>query len=374
MRTLTKLSFAGKTVLYRPDYNVPLHEGVIADDYRIRRTLPTLDALREAGCKIIIASHLGRPDGQRNEEYSLRPVAQYLADHYTDAMVSMASEIDHDDVHERIDQMKVGDILVLPNVRFFPEEESNDKAFGKKLSSLADVYVDDAFAAVHRAHASIVRPPENLPAAAGLLLQEEVSTLTGLLEAPARPFVVIMGGAKVSDKIEVMKRLGQMADHVLVGGAMANTFLLAKGEDISVSKAEPDKVDVAKKLMTELGDKLVLASDYVKDEADDGSFRYLDIGPQAVHEFRAILSEAKTVFWNGSLGYAEDERFAVASEAIASFLAGLDECTTVVAGGDTVELVTRLELHDRIGFVSTGGGAALELLAGEKLPGVEALS
>lgn len=373
MRILTDLAFAGKTVLYRPDYNVPLRDGAIADDYRIRRTFPTLDALRQADCKIVIASHLGRPEGTRDEAFSLRPVAEYLANHYSDALVSMASEIDHKDVRARIEHMRARDILVLPNVRFFPEEEANDKAFGKKLSALADVYVDDAFAAVHRAHASIVRPPELLPAAAGLLLQEEVSVLTSLLDAPARPFVVVMGGAKVSDKIEVLKRLGQMADHVLIGGAMANTFLLAQGEDISASKAEPEKVGVAKKLIEELGDKLVLASDYVKDEAEDGSFRYLDIGPQAVHEFRSILSEAKTIFWNGSLGYAEDARFAVASEAIASFLAGLDEVTTVVAGGDTVELVTRLELHERIGFVSTGGGAALELLAGEELPGVEAL-
>lgn len=372
MNTLSTLDVAGKRVLYRADYNVPLKDGVIQDPYRIQATMPTLEYLMEKGAKIIIASHLGRPDGQYNAEYDLRPVAEFLADTYPERNVYMAHEIEGEEVETAVDALEAGDILVLPNVRFYAGEEANDPEFAHKLAALGEAYVNDAFAAAHRAHASIVGVAAHLPSAAGFLLQKEIETLGGLLEDPKHPFVVLMGGAKVSDKIGVIESLGLRADSILIGGAMANTFLLAQGEEIGNSKAEEDKVDVAKDLVAKLGSKLLLASDYVKEEKN-GSFSYLDIGPQSVEEFKGEIKKAKTVFWNGSLGYAEDSRFAIATEMIATYLAGLKNVTTVVAGGDTVETITKLGLHDKIGFVSTGGGAALEFLAGEKLPGVEAL-
>ncbi len=372
MNDLRTAEIKGKRVLYRPDYNVPVKSGVIQDDFRIQATFPTIDYLIEHGAKIIIASHLGRPEGQEMEEFSLRPVAERLADQYPDHMVQLAHQIDHEDVTKAIDGMKEGDILILPNVRFFPQEEANDENFGHQLASLADMYVNDAFACDHRAHASIVGPEKYLPSYPGFLLEKELDNLGKLVKDPTHPFVVVMGGAKVSDKIEVMETLGKMADHILIGGAMANTFLLARGEDISESKAEKDKVDVAKNLMEKFGDKLVLAKDYVKKETGD-KFSYLDIGEGAVAEFKEILKDAKTIFWNGSLGYTEDEVYAKASTAIAEFIGGLKDVTSIVAGGDTVELITRLKMHDKFTFVSTGGGAALELLAGAELPGVKAL-
>lgn len=372
MNDLRTAELKGKRVLYRPDYNVPVKEGKIQDDFRIQATFPTIDYLIEHGAKIIIASHLGRPEGQVMEEFSLRPVAERLADQYDEHTVQMAHEIEHEDVTKAIEKMSEGDILILPNVRFYKQEEENNEQFGHTLASLADLYVNDAFACDHRAHASIVGPPKYLPSYPGFLLEKELDMLGKLSAKPEHPFVVIMGGAKVSDKIGVMEKLGAEADHVLIGGAMANTFLLAKGEDISQSKAEKDKVDVAKNLMEKFGDKLVLAKDYVKKEMGEG-FSYLDIGKEAVAQFEELLKDAKTIFWNGSLGYTEEDEYAKASAAIAEYIGGLKDVTSIIAGGDTVEMITRLKLHDHFTFVSTGGGAALELLAGEELPGVKAL-
>jgi 3-phosphoglycerate kinase len=372
MNDLRTAELKGKKVLYRPDYNVPVKGGVIQDDFRIQATFPTIDYLMEHGAKIIIASHLGRPEGQEMEEFSLRPVAERLADQYEDHTVQLAHQIDHEDVTHAIDRMNEGDILILPNVRFFKQEEENNEQFGHSLASLADLYVNDAFACDHRAHASIVGPPKYLPSYPGFLLEKELDMLSKLSEKPEHPFVVIMGGAKVSDKIGVMEKLGVEADHVLIGGAMANTFLLAKGENISDSRAESDKVDVAKNLMEKFGEKLVLAKDYVKKEEGE-KFSYLDIGEGAVEDFKTYLKDAKTIFWNGSLGYTEDDTYAKASAAIAEYIGGLKDVVSVVAGGDTVEMITRLKLHDKFTFVSTGGGAALELLAGDELPGVKAL-
>lgn len=372
MRDLRTAELQGKRVLYRPDYNVPVKEGVIQDDFRIQATFPTIDYLIEHGAKIIIASHLGRPEGQEMEEFSLRPVAERLADQYHEHTVQLAHQIDHDDVRHAVERMREGDMLILPNVRFFKQEEENEEAFGSLLASLADLYVNDAFACDHRAHASIVGPPKFLPSYPGFLLEKELDMLGKLSAAPEHPFVVVMGGAKVSDKIEVMEKLGPVADHILIGGAMANTFLLAKKEDISSSRAEPDKVHVAEKLMETFGDKLILAKDYVKKE-EGGTFSYLDIGDGAVEEFKSYLKGAKTIFWNGSLGYTEDEAYAKASAAIAEYIASLPGVTSIIAGGDTVEMITRLKMHDKFTFVSTGGGAALELLAGAELPGVKAL-
>ncbi|MEI6478193.1 MAG: phosphoglycerate kinase [bacterium] len=373
MKTLKDFDLKDKKVFYRPDYNVPLKDGEIQDDYRIQATTPTLDYLIDQGAKIIIGCHLGRPDGKRVEELETRPVAEHLADMYPDHTVRLAHEIEGMEVEAAILEMKGGDILLLPNLRFYAEEEGNDKKFAAKLAALADVYVNDAFACDHRAHASIVGVPALIPGCPGFLLENELSTLGGLLEKPEHPFVVIMGGAKVSDKIEVIQALAKQADTLLIGGAMANTFLLAKGEDIGDSLAEADKVDLAKKLIEELGDKLVLAPDYVKDDDKAEKFKYMDIGPESIKLFKEHLEKAKTIFWNGSLGYTEDEKFKAASREIAECVAGLKDVTSVVAGGDTDEMISELGLHDKFSFISTGGGAALEFLAGKELPGVKAL-
>lgn len=373
MKTLNELECQDKKVFYRPDYNVPIKNGVIVDDFRIISTFPSLDILMEKGAKIIIGTHLGRPDGKVVPELELRPIAEALADHYEDRVIRLAHAIEAVEVEKAISEMRPGDILILPNLRFYPGEEANDPEFANVLADLADFYVNDAFACDHRAHASIVGVPGQIPGFAGPLLEKELSNLGNLLEDPAHPFVVVMGGAKVSDKIEVIHNLAKLAEHILIGGAMANTFLLAEGEEIGKSLAESEKLEVAKDLMKDLGDKLILASDFVKDDPKSADFRYLDLGEESVKNFKEYLGKAKTVFWNGSLGYTEDDRYIGASKAIAEFLAGLKGVTTVVAGGDTVEMITKLDLHDKFSFVSTGGGAALEFLAGDKLPGVEVL-
>ena len=372
MRTLDQAILAGKTVFYRPDYNVPLDGSRITDDFRIVSTFATLATLMGAGCKIVIGTHLGRPDGEAKPEFTLKPVAQRLADQYPDRTIRFAHKLDAAEIKDALSLMKAGDILLLENLRYDPREEANDPEFAQMLASLADIYVNDAFAGDHRAHASIVGVPTLIPGYAGPLLQKEVNTLSELMTSPTHPFVVIMGGAKVSDKIGVIRQLGKVADRLLIGGAMANTFLLARGEDVGQSKVEPDKVPLALELIAELGDKLVLPVDYVKKEAD-GSFQYLDIGPKAVEQFEEVLSTAKTVFWNGSLGYAEDPKYAIATQSIATHIGNLEGVHSVVAGGDTIVSISKLNLHDKFTFVSTGGGAALELLAGEVLPGVAVL-
>jgi phosphoglycerate kinase len=371
MLSLKDADLKGKRVLYRPDYNVPLKGGVIQDDFRITTTFPTIDFLIEKGAKIIIMVHIGRPDGHVIEELSTRPVAEYLADHYRKSTVRLANQPFAPEVESTIADMHAGDILVLPNLRFYEGEEKNIESFGKQLANLADIYVDDAFANAHRSHASMVAPPQYLPSYPGFLLEKELSHLGKILKDPEHPFVVIMGGAKVSDKIEVIRALGKVADTILIGGAMANTFLLAQGENIGDSKAEPEKRHLAEQLMHELGSKIFLAPDYVK-EGEGDHFRYLDIGEKSVAMFKEKMKDAKTIFWNGSLGYTEEKPYDKGSRAIAEFLAGVD-ATTIVAGGDTVEMITELKIHDKFTFVSTGGGAALEFLAGVELPAVTAL-
>jgi phosphoglycerate kinase len=372
MHTLTEADLKGKRVFFHADYSVPIKDGVIEDDYRITTSFPSLDFLMEKGAKIIIGSKMGDPKGKYVEDLELRPVAEYLADHYPDHTMYLAHDIDHDDVRATIETMKPGDMLMLPNLRFYPEEQAGDEAFAQKLAALADLYINDSFAVDHRSDASVAHTPKYLPSYEGMQLKKELDTLGQLLQKPEHPFVVIMGGAKVSDKMGVINALAKQADHILVGGAMANTFMLAKKEDVGASKVEADKVDLADQLMKDLGEKLILAADYVKEEKD-GSFSYLDIGEKAVEQFQGYLKDAKTIFWNGSLGYTEDPRFAKGSEAIATYIAGLKGVTSVVAGGDTDELLAQLKIRDKFTFVSTGGGAALEFLAGEELPGVEAL-
>lgn len=371
MNNLREADLHGKTVLYRPDYNVPIEKGVIQDDFRITATYPTLDFMREQGAKIVILSHLGRPDGHVLEEFSLRPVAEHLAKHYNKSTVRLAKQPFAPEVEQALQAMKPGDLLLIENIRYFEGEESNNEQFGHQLAALGDVYVNDAFACDHRAHASIVAPPKYLPSYPGFLLEGELENLGKILNGVEHPFVVILGGAKVSDKIEMVRSLGKVADTLLIGGAMANTFLLAQGENIGESKAEPEKRHLAEQLMHELGEKLFLAPDYVK-EGEGDKFRYLDIGEKSIAMFKEKLKDAKMVFWNGSLGHTEEEPYDKATKEIAQFLSELD-AITVVAGGDTVEMITRLNLHDKFTFISTGGGAALEFLTGEKLPAIQAL-
>ena len=375
MKDLKTVDLKGKRVLYRVAYDMPMKDGVIQDDFRITATYPTIDYMLEKGAKIIFATYMGRPEGKVVPELETRPLAEKLADHYPDHTVHLAHAIDDPEVAKVIESMAEGDMLMLPNVRFYPEEDANDEAFGKMVADLADIFVNDAFAQDHRDQATITGPTKYLPSYPGFLLQKELEHLCGLLKSPSKPFVIIMGGAKVSDKIELMKSLGPIADKILIGGAMANTFLLAKGEKIGESKAEPDKVDLAKELMATYGEKLILAEDYIPDiEGEDQEhFKYLDIGPKAIEQFKGHLKDAETIFWNGSLGYTEDPKYAVASEAMAEFIGGLKGVTSIVAGGDTVEMITQLKLHDKFTFISTGGGAALELLGGQVLPGVKAL-
>ena len=374
MKLLKDLDLKGKIVFFHPDYSVPIIDGKIQDDYRIVTSYPTLDYLIKQGCKIVIGSKMGDPKGTYVAELELRPVVEQLADYYNTHTVRMAHEIDAPEVTAAIGQMQAGDMLVLPNLRFYPEEQAGDKGFAQRLANLAEVFVADYFPVSHRPDASIAILPTLLPSAAGVQLEKEINTLGNLLKAPQHPFVVIMGGAKVSDKIDVMRQLAKQADSILIGGAMANTFLLAKGEEIGNSLAEHDKVDVAKALMEEFGEKLVLAVDFVKDDSESKEFRYLDIGPESVELFKEHLKNAKTVFWNGSLGYTEEAKFAKASTQVATFIVAKGSgLVSVIAGGDTVELVTRLDMRDSFSFVSTGGGAALDLLAGVKMPGIDAL-
>ena len=348
---------AGKRVLVRTDFNVPLADGVITDDRRIRAALPTLRWLQERGAAVTACSHLGRPKGKPDPRYAMEPVRARLAE--------LAPGVD-----------------LMENLRFDPGEEANDPAFVDRLVDGQDLYVDDAFGAAHRAHASIVGPPARLPSAAGRLLAREVEVLGGLLDKPGRPFCAVLGGAKVSDKIGVIKALLEHVDAVLVGGGMCFTFLVALGHDIGDSLVEPDQVDACRVLL-DSGRRIVLPTDIVA-LAPDGKevrqvgrtvpagWRGLDIGPGSAAEFSDEIANSRTVLWNGPMGMFEDDRFAAGTRAVAEAVA---DCHgyTVVGGGDSAAAVDTLELADRIDWVSTGGGASLELIEKGDLPGLVAL-
>jgi phosphoglycerate kinase len=379
----------GRRVLVRADLNVPLEDGGVADDTRIRAALPTLQALREQGARVIVCSHLGRPKGAPDPAYSLYPVAAHLGE-LLETTVAFAEDCIGVHAEHAVAALGDGDVAVLENLRFHPGETRNDPAFAQALASLADVYVNDAFGAAHRAHASTVGVAELLPAAAGRLLLREVEILTGLLEAPARPFVAIVGGAKVSDKIAVVDRLTEVADRVLVGGAMANTFVVANGGAVGASlhegEAEQELARRAEELARERGCELLLPTDAVAADAfsADAATRVvpadaipdgwlaLDIGPETSARFARALDGAATVLWNGPMGVFELEPFAAGTRAVAQAVAGCGG-TTVVGGGDSVAAIQALGLADRITHVSTGGGASLELLEGRVLPGVAAI-
>lgn len=381
LRTLDSLQLDGKTVLLRTDYNVPISDGKVHDDFRIRASLPTIKYLQKHGCGIIIVTHLGRPDGKPAAEFSLRPVATRLAD-LLRQKITFANTAPET-------KPKAGEIVLLENLRFDPGEEANDPALAKQLAGLADVYVDDAFAAIHRAHASIVGVTTLLPSAAGMLVQQEVETLHKVLNSPDRPFLAVIGGAKVADKIELIEQLIARADALFVGGAMANTFLASQGIAIGASKHEPDELNEAKRLLAQARSKnvrVILPSDVVVTAkiADDAKSQTInlsdtapediivDVGPNSIKAALDTIKDGGTVLWNGPLGVDEIPEFAKGTLKLARGIIA-SKAFSVIGGGDTADVLDKAGLHKKFSFVSTGGGAALELLAGKDLPGIVAL-
>ena len=385
-KMVTDFDVKGKKVLVRVDFNVPLKDGKVADDTRIKAALPTIDYLLEQGAAVILCSHLGRPKGEAKPEFSLKPVAEYLG-----GLISAPVEFAEDCIGAKADaaaaELKPGEVLVLENTRFHAGEKNNAPEMAKALASLAELYVDDAFGTSHRAHASNVGVTEYLPAAAGFLLEKEIQYLGNTIADPKRPFVAILGGAKVSDKIGVIENLLEKADKILIGGGMANTFFKAQGYDMADSLVEADALETAKMLLAKAGGKLVLPVDVVI--ADDFSaeanartmdlgdvpagWRILDIGPKTVEAFDAIISKAGTVVWNGPMGVFEFDKFAKGTFEIAEALAKSD-AISIVGGGDSASAIKKSGLADKITHISTGGGASLEMLEGKVLPGLAALN
>ena len=412
--TVNDIDVRNKRVFVRVDYNVPMEEKdgkmVITDVTRIKETLPTLDLLINKGAKIILAAHLGRPKGKREASMSLRPVAEKLADMIVRHIV-FADDCVGDKVENTANALKPGDILLLENVRFYAVEEANDAAFAEKLARVADVYVNDAFGAAHRAHASTegiarVVAKRGGQCAAGLLMERELKFLGDELESPAQPFVVILGGAKVSDKINVIDRLLEKADTILIGGAMAYTFKLAQGFTIGKSLVEPDKADVARAALEKAKQRKIeflLPTDNIvvtpvkTDKLDKkgravmefqnprtntepniaDSEEGVDIGAATAKRYAEVISKAKTILWNGPMGIFEDTRFAEGTFTVARAVADATQkngATSIIGGGDSVKALNKAKLGDKVTFMSTGGGASLEFLEGNELPGVAALT
>ena len=390
-KTIEDMDVAGKRVLVRVDFNVPQDEtGRITDDRRIRAALPTIQYLIQHKVRVILASHLGRPKGGPDPKFSLQPVATRLAE-LLGQPVPLAPDSIGEAVKAQVDGLQDGDVLLLENVRFYPEEEKNDPAYAEKLAGLAELYVNDAFGTAHRAHASTEGVAHHLPAAAGYLLQKELAYLGNTVNDPQRPFVAILGGAKVKDKIPVIESLLPKVDSLIICGGMAYTFFKAKGYEIGKSLLDSNSLDFVTRLMAEAGDKLMLPVDTV---AVDGNpfggspdslhavtvasdkipadYEGVDIGPVSIRAFAAVIQGAKTVIWNGPAGIFEIDRFAEGTKGIAQALAD-SPATSIVGGGDSAAAVEKLGFADRITHISTGGGASLEFLEGKTLPGVAAL-
>ena len=421
-KTIRDIEVKGKTVLLRADFNVPVKDGKITNDYRIKQSLPTVQYLLEHGAKLVVCSHLGRPEGKRDTDASLFPVAKRLDTFLPDTNVSFVNECIGEKAQTAVQKLKPGELLLLENVRFHAEEEKNDPEFAKQLASLADVFVQDGFGVVHRAHASTEGVTKHLPSVSGLLLEKEVDTITKVMEAPERPLMAVVGGAKISDKIEILNRFIDMADFVAVGGAMANTFLAAQGIDVAKSLYEPDDIPLAKSIIEKARAKskaqpftFYLPQDGVAAHKIDrtattrivdwsahviSSIEHypkrapreagvvhkdemiLDIGPFSASFIAGGVQLAKTVVWNGTMGVTETEGlrgpvgpFAHGTEIVTQALLGEfgTKPFTVVGGGDTVGYVENQGLVSAFGHVSTGGGASMELMAGQTLPGVAAL-
>jgi phosphoglycerate kinase len=384
-RSVRDLDVRDKRVLVRVDFNVPVKDGKVTDDTRIRRALPTMRYLLEEGARPVLISHLGRPKGEPDPKYAMDPVAARLEELLGEPVVKLDAVVGPE-VEEALDDWDGRGVVLLENSRFYPGETSNDPGFADQLAALADLYVNDAFGAAHRAHATTVGVAERLPAAAGLLMEEEIDYLDKVLKDPERPFVAILGGAKVSDKLGVIRSLLGTADSLLIGGAMGFTFFKAQGYEIGNSLVEDDYLEEAKRLMAEAGDRLVLPVDVVVAEVmEEGAESEtvasggipsgkmgLDIGPQTVDLFEGHISGASTIFWNGPMGVFEIDAFAKGTEGVARAVAE-SRATSVVGGGDSVAAVNKLGLEDRMSHISTGGGASLEYVEGKELPGIAVL-
>ena len=382
--SIRDVDLRNKVVFMRVDFNVPIEPRTlkITSDKRIRASLPTIQYALDKGAALILASHLGRPKGKVNPEMSLKPTAQRLAELLPGVKVTMAEDC----IGPLVPRPHAGEVLLLENLRFHPEEEKNDPEFARQLATGVDVYVNDAFGSAHRAHASTVGMIQFVPqAAAGLLMDKEIEYLEKVTKNPAHPSVAILGGAKVSDKIEVIKNLVKIVDKLLIGGAMAYTFLKARGEPTGKSLVEDDKVELAKQLMAEFGDKLMLPVDHVvakelKEGADNQAVTTipddtmaLDIGPKTIEQFSAVIRTAKTIIWNGPMGVFEKPPFDKGTVALAKAVAE-SGAVSVVGGGDSEKAIKSAGVTDKISHVSTGGGASLEFLSGLELPGVAALN
>lgn len=415
LRTITASACAHKTVLMRVDFNVPLSHSdtgsQVADDKRLRRVLPTIHFLTEHGAKVVLISHLGRPKSPQDRQYSLVPIAEYLT-HTLHTPVQFAPAVVGSVATAAVQALKPGEVLLLENLRFHPEEKANDPTFSQALAAHAEIYINEAFSACHRAHASVVGVTKYLPAYAGLALTEEVTALTRIMDTPKRPFVVVLGGAKISDKVAALKNLSTLADVVLIGGAAANNFLKAAGFEIYRSRTEeksnahPDDKDytkVAQAILREHKTERILKDGYIplpkiiypidvvaaptletqqKDEVriidlthdmeerdEDVALSYFDIGPKTRQLYAALLAEAGTIFWNGPMGVWENELFCAGTKTVAQAIAR-SGATTVIGGGDTISAAHHLHTEHKYTYVSAAGGAALELLGGKKLPGL----
>ena len=390
IKTIDELDAAGKRALVRVDFNAPVKDGAVADDTRIRAALPTIEKLVAQGARVVLMSHLGRPAGEGCEEaFSLRPAAQKLSELLGKPVV-FATDTVGDDARAKAASLRDGDVPVLENLRIDAREKKNEPAFCEELAALGDVYVNDAFGTAHRAHASTAGVAALLPAYAGYLMQREVGTLSGMLEEPRRPFTAILGGSKVSDKIKVIDALMDTCDTLIIGGGMCFTFLLAQGKAVGTSLKEEEWVERAAAMIAkaeECGVKLLLPVDVVCADrfaedaetltvsVDDipGDMMGLDIGPETAKLYADAVAEAQTVFWNGPMGVFEMQPFEAGTKAVADAVAANADADTIIGGGDSVAAVNKFDLADKMTFISTGGGASMELVQGEALPGVEAL-
>jgi phosphoglycerate kinase len=384
-KSISDINVNGKKVLVRVDFNVPIKDGKIKDDTRITAALPTIQYLLTHGAAVILFSHLGRPKGQPDPQFSLAPVAKYLATLIPNK-VKFAEDCIGEVAETAAAALQPGEVLVLENTRFYKGETENDPEMARKFAKLADIYVNDAFGSAHRAHASTEGVTHYLPAVAGFLMEKEIRYLGQAIADPARPFVAILGGAKISDKIGVIDNLLQKADAVLIGGGMANTFLKAQGFEMADSLVEDEAIETAKELLAKGGKKLHLPIDLVLGNAFDNEaeskltgvenvpsgWRVLDIGPATVEEFTKIIDIAGTVVWNGPMGVFEMPKFANGTFGIAKAVA-TSEAVTIIGGGDSVSAINQTGLADKVTHISTGGGASLEMLEGKMLPGLAAL-
>jgi phosphoglycerate kinase len=388
LRTVDRAEVAGRRVLVRNDFNVPLEDGTVTDDLRVRAAVPTLRWLLDHGARVICCSHLGRPKGKPDPRYSLEPVRPVLAERLG-VEVAFVDDVAGDQALQAAEALGDGQVLLLQNLRYEPGEEKNDPELADRLAALAEVYVDDAFGAAHRAHASVVGVAERLDAYAGFLLAGEVTELSRLLEDPERPFTAVLGGSKVSDKLAVLDNLLGRVDSLVVGGGMCFTFLAAKGHEIGDSLFEPEQVEAVRELLetassqgkpVQLPTDVVVAREVSADaeartvpaDAIEAGWKGLDIGPASAMAFARAVTDARTVFWNGPMGVFELEPFAAGTKTVAEAVAAADGYT-VVGGGDSAAALAELGLADRVDHLSTGGGASLELLEGKTLPGVAAI-